>query len=304
MGQKIGPILLLIALLLIALNSAFYTVDQSEHALVLQLGKPVREKVGPGLHIKIPFIQEVIYFESRLLDYDAAPAEILTADKKNVRVASYAKWRIVNPLDFYNTLRSMEGALLRLDDIIYAEIRMELGRHTMVDILSRHRRDIMDAITKRSDAYALKYGISVVDVRIKRADLPRENENAVYGRMKAERERQAREYRSEGREEAVKIKAGAEEERAVILAEAYRKAQVIQGEGDAKATQIYAGAYGQDPDFFNLLRTLETSRKALKDNTVLVVSPEYEFLQFMKSSGATPDLDREGEPKHPALPMR
>lgn len=286
MGQKIGPIFMIIVLLLIALYTALYTVDQTDQAILIQLGKPIGGTISAGLHIKIPFIQKVVIFENRLLDYDAPTTEILSADKKNLKVDKYAKWRIVDPLKFYKTVRDIEGVLLRLDDIIDSEVRMELGRHRMIDIISKPRTNIMDAVRKRSDAWAQNYGVSVIDIRIKRIDLHHKNQAAVYERMRAERERQAKKYRSEGQGEALKIKAIADREKALILAEAHRKAEVIRGQADAEATRIYAEAFEQDPEFFDLMRTLEASRKALDDNAIFVISPEHEFLRFMKKSGA------------------
>ena len=286
MGQKVGPVLIIIVLLLGALYSSFYTVDQTERAVLVQLGRPAEETIGPGLHIKIPIIQKIIPIENRLLDYDAPRAEILSADKNNLTIEGYAKWRVVDPLKFYTTMRDIEGALLRLGDVIDSEIRLELGRRMMSHILSKPRTDMMDAVKKRSNEWARNCGISVVDVRIKRIDLPPQNQQAVYARMKAERDRQARQYLAEGQEEATKIKATADSERTVMLAEAYRKADSIRGQGDAEAARIYAEAFAQDPEFFDLTRTLEASRKALQDQTILVISPEYEFLRFMKKSGA------------------
>jgi len=286
MGQKVGPVLIVIVLLLGALYSSVYTVDQTERAVLVQLGRPAEETIGPGLHIKIPIIQKIIHFENRLLDYDVPRTEILSADKKYLTIESYAKWRVVDPLKFYTTMRDIEGALLRLGDVIDSEIRMELGRRMMIDILSKPRIDMMDAVKKRSNEWARNCGISVIDVRIKRIDLPPQNQQAVYARMKAERDRQARQYLAEGQEEAIKIKAAADSERTVILAEAYRKADWIRGQGDAEAARIYAEAFAQDPEFFDFTRTLEASRKALQDQSILVISPEYEFLRFMKKSGA------------------
>lgn len=286
MGQKVGPVLIIIVLLLGALYSSFYTVDQTERAVLVQLGRPAEETIGPGLHIKIPIIQKIIPIENRLLDYDAPRAEILSADKNNLTIEGYAKWRVVDPLKFYTTMRDIEGALLRLGDVIDSEIRLELGRRMMSHILSKPRTDMMDAVKKRSNEWARNCGISVVDVRIKRIDLPPQNQQAVYARMKAERDRQARQYLAEGQEEAIKIKAAADSERSVMLAEAYRKADSIRGQGDAEAARIYAEAFAQDPEFFDLMRTLEASRKALQEQTILVISPEYEFLRFMKKSGA------------------
>lgn len=286
MGKKFGTIVVIIIAVLIGLNTAFFIVDQTQQAIVVQLGRPVSGLQGPGLHFKIPFVQEVIFFESRFLDYDASPAEILTADKKNLVVDNYAIWKIVDPLKFYKTVRNIGGALSRLDDIIYAELRVELGRHLMLDIISKVRSEIMEKVTERADKQARDYGISLIDVRIKRADLPKENERAVFGRMKAERERQAMKYRSEGEEAAQKIRAEADRERTLILAEAYRKAQGLRGLGDAESIRIYAAAFGQDPEFFGFVRSLEAYHRALNENTTMVLSQDDEFLQFMKNSRA------------------
>ena len=286
MGHKTGPILIVIALLLSALYASFYTVEQTESAILVQLGQPAEKTIEPGLHIKIPIIQKIIFFDNRLLDYDAPPAEILSADKKNLIIENFAKWRIENPLKFYKTMRNVDGARLRLGDVIDSEIRLELGRHVMIDILSKPRADIMDAVKKRINKWAENGGLSVIDVRIKRIDLPPENQEAVYARMKAERDRIAGQYRAEGQEAALMIKAAADNQRAILLAEARRKAQVIQGQGDAEAARIYAEAYGQDPAFFDFMRTIEASRKALGDKTILMMSPDNELLRFMKKSGA------------------
>jgi membrane protease subunit HflC len=240
----------------------------------------------PGLHTKIPFVQDVILFEQRLLDYDARPAEILTSDKKNLVVDNFAKWRIVDPLKFYKTVRDVRGASSRLDDIIFAELRVELGRHDMVEIISELRSEIMAAVTERSDEASRQYGIEVVDVRIKRADLPQENERAVFGRMQAEREREAKLYRSEGQEQALKIRAIADRQRAILLAEANRKSQEIRGEADAQATSIYAHAYRQDEGFYSFMRSLESYRQALDEDATLLLTTDQEYLDYFRESGA------------------
>ena len=282
MGKKIGIIVVAIIVALIAVNAVFYTVDETKQAIVLQLGKPVGGIKGPGLHVKIPFIQTVKFYERRLLDYDAAPAEILTADKKNLVVDNFAKWQIVDPLQFLQTVRNVRGAQARLDDIIYAELRVELGRHIMSEIITKVRSEIMTNVTNRSNIKASEYGISVVDVRIKRADLPQQNEQAVFQRMRAERKRQAKKYRSEGKEASMKIKANADRDRTIIMAEAYRKSQTLRGEGDAEATRIYAEAYNQDEEFYDFTRSLEAYKKALDPNTTLVLSENDEFLKYLK----------------------
>lgn len=284
MGKKIGPVIVVIIVLLFIFASIFFTVDETRQAIVFQLGKPVGDVKGPGLHLKMPFLQNVEYFEKRLLDYDAAPAEILTADKKNLVVDNYAKWNIVDPLKFYTTVKNVRGAQARLDDIIYAELRVELGRHNYVDIITKLRSEIMANVTERSNKKAGDYGISVRDVRIKRADLPQENERAVFGRMRTERERQAKKYRSEGQEKSMKIRAGADKERTIILAEAYKQSQILKGEGDAEATKIYAESFGQDSEFFQFTRSLETYRYALSSGTTVVLSSDDEFLKYFQKS--------------------
>jgi len=278
-GTVIG---ILVVAVLILVGTCVFVVDQTQQALVVQLGKPVGPVRGPGLHFKIPFIQEVIQFETRVLEFDASPTEILTADKKNLVVDNYAKWRIVDPLQFYQTVRNVPGALARLDDIIYSELRVELGIHTLVEILSETRAVLMSNVTQRTDRAVQDMGVRVLDVRIKRADLPVENERAVFGRMRAEREREAMRYRSEGMEQAQIIRSRADKERAVILAEAYRESQEISGKGDAEAVTIYAEAYTRGPEFYEFSRSLEAYRNSLKEDTTLVLGTGTPYFKFMR----------------------
>ncbi|MBW2646435.1 MAG: protease modulator HflC [Deltaproteobacteria bacterium] len=285
MEKKITGVLIALVVAFVVANMAFFTVDQTQQAIVVRLGKPVGDIKGPGLHFKLPAVHEVIYFENRLLEYDSAPAEILTEDKKALVLDNYSRWRIADPLLFYKTVRNIRGAQARLDDIIYAQLRVELGRHSLTDIVSKVRSDVMERVTARSDKISEDYGIEVVDVRIKRADLPPENENAVYGRMRAERERKAKKYRSEGQEESLKIQADADKDRTILLAEAYEKAETIKGEGDAEAVKIYAKAFGKDMEFFSFLKTLEANERSMGRNTTLVLSPKSEFLKYFGKSG-------------------
>jgi len=241
MGSHKPKIVIIILLLaLFALSSSLFKVDESQTAIVVMLGKPTGVEKVPGLHPKIPFIQNILYFDRRLLEYDAAPAEILTKDKKNLVVDNYSKWRIVDALKLYQSVKNVDGAQSRLDDIIYSEMRTELGKHTLSEVVSETRPDIMRLVTEKSNQKAADYGIEILDVRIKRADLPKENEKHVFGRMRAEREREAKKYRSEGEEASIKIKAEADKDREVIFAEARKKAEQIMGEGDAIGTRIYA----------------------------------------------------------------
>ena len=260
-----------------------FVVDQTERAIVLQLGKPVgTADYEPGLHFKLPFVQNVIFFDSRVLEYDAPAAEILTQDKKNMVVDNFSRWRIVNPLLFYQTVRNIQGGLSRIDDIVYSQLRESLGRYTLTEIVAVERSTIMDEVTTKANVLLGEYGIHIIDVRIKRTDLPQENQLAIYGRMKAERERQAKQYRSEGREEATKITTLADRQRAVILADARRAAEAARGEGEAAATAVYAQALSQDPDFYEFVRTMDAYKKTMKDQTQFVLTPQSEFFKYLQ----------------------
>jgi modulator of FtsH protease HflC len=268
--------------LLLVAARAFYTVSETEQAVVTQLGRPVRLVESPGLHLKVPFLQQLTFFDRRLLDYDAAPALIITRDKKNLVVDNYAKWQISDPLKFLQTVQHEQGAQARLDDIIYSKMREQLGLHDLVEVIAGKRDAIMRAVTSGSNELSASYGIQVIDVRIKRADLPSENAQAVYSRMRTEREREAKRYRSEGQEEALKIRAETDKQQTIMLAEAYEQEQRIRGEGDAVATRIYAAAFQQDPEYFDLARTLDAYKKSLKGKTTLLLPPQMEFLKYLR----------------------
>jgi membrane protease subunit HflC len=268
--------------LLVVASRTFYAVSETEQVVVTQLGRPVRLVKTPGLHLKVPFLQQLTFFEDRLLDYDAAPAPVITRDKKNLVVDNYAKWQIRDPLQFLQTVQNEAGAQARLDDIIYSKVREQLGLHDLVEVIASKRGPIMRAVTASSHEASTAYGIAVIDVRIKRADLPPENAQAVYGRMRTEREREARRYRSEGQEEALKVRAETDKQKTIMLAEAYEQEQAIRGEGDAAAIRIYAEAFRHDPDFFTFTRTLEAYRKGLKGKTTLLLPPQMEFLKYLR----------------------
>ncbi|MEZ0576087.1 protease modulator HflC [Halodesulfovibrio aestuarii] len=282
MNKTTTPILILLVLLIAVVFQSAFIVQQTEKAIVLQLGKPDNNVYAPGLHFKIPFIQNVIYFDSRLLEYDAQPAEALTKDKKALVLDNYARWRIVNPLLFYQTVRTIPGAQARLDDIVYSQLRAALGRYTLTEIVSTERDTIMQMVTKRSSSLIKAYGIEIVDVRIKRTDLPPENQRAIFGRMRAERERQAKQYRSEGQQESITIKSLANRQRTVIIAKANKEAEIIRGQGDAIATKIYAESLGKDEEFYNFQRSLEAYKDSFKNNTRIIVTPDNKFLQEMQ----------------------
>ncbi len=276
-------IVAVIALLVMLGVSPFFVLDLTQTAIVVQLGEPKRTVTEPGLKFKIPFVQEVRYFDKRLLDYDVLAREVITQDKKTILIDNFAKWKIVDPLMVYKAFQTQRGALQRLDDIIYSELRVELGRHELLEIVSANRLLIMSEVAKRANTKASKYGLEVLDVRIKRADLPEQNAKAVFDRMQAERERIAKQYKAEGAEEAQKIRSEAEKDRQILLAEAYKTAQEIRGEGDAKAYKIYADAYRQDVAFFEFIRSMEAYRKTFSStDTTMVLSPNSEFLRFLK----------------------
>jgi membrane protease subunit HflC len=275
-------------------NLATFTVPQWMQAIVLQLGEPVRTVREPGLYFKLPFIQNVIYFDRRLLDYDASPKELLTRDKQQLVVDNYTRWRIIDPLQFYRTVRNEDGAQSRIDDIVYSSLRETLGRNTLRAVVSDRRGDLMAEVTKRSDEIAREFGIEVIDVRIKRADLPEKNEQNVFNRMRTERERQAKKYRAEGDEQARTIRSEADKEVQILLADARQKSEVLRGEGDARAVTIFADAYGRDPEFYSLVRTLEAYRKTIGDGTTVVLSPDAEFFRLLQGPQAAPVIAGDG----------
>ena len=259
-------------LIILFVLSTIIVVDETEQIVILQFGKPVQTITDPGLNFKFPApIQVSNSFDKRLLEYDVPPEEVLSRDKKSLIIDNYVRWRIVDPLLFLQTVRAIPTAKTRLDDIVYSELRQELGNHDMAEIITETRELIMEKVTIASNEETSKYGIEVIDVRIRRVDLPRENEASIYARMEAERKRQANKFRSEGEEEAQKIRAATDRDKTVILAEAYKTAQQIRGEGEAEALDIYATSFSKDPDFYEFLRTLETYEKVIDKKTTLVL---------------------------------
>ena len=274
------------ALLIVAMS--IFTVDQRQYALVFQLGEVKQVITEPGMSFKVPLIQNVRYFEKRIITLDnAEPERFITSEKKNVLVDSYIKWRIVDPKLYYISVGGDESrARTRLNQTVNAGLREEFGKRTVHDVVSGERDKIMDKMREKADADARKIGVEIVDVRLKRVELPTEVSDAVFRRMEAERKRVANELRSEGAAEAEKIRADADRQREVIIAEAYRDAQKLKGEGDAKATAIYGAAFGQNAEFYAFYRSLEAYRSSFKSkNDVLVVEPNSDFFKYMKHSG-------------------
>ena len=277
---KFGGIIILLAIGTIYLST--YIVDKTQYAIEILLGDPVDIVMEPGLNFKLPFVTRIVFMENRLQDYDADPGAVFTKDKKEMKVDTYSKWRVSDPLKFYETVRTTNGAHARLDDIIYSQTREILGAHTLMEIVSGNRKEIRESITLRSRKNAEKFGIEILDVRIKRADLPEQNSQSVFGRMNAERRRQAKLYRSEGEEESLKIRSDADRERVEIIAEAKKINEETRGGADAKATKIYADAYQKDTDFFKFLRSHDVYRDSLQEGTTLLMDANSKFFKYLK----------------------
>ncbi len=284
MNRLAGLLIALIALTGVGYGLACFQVTEWQQAVVLQFGKPVKTISEPGLYFKTPLVQNVMFFEKRLLEYDATSKELITQDKQQLVVDNYSRWRIIDPLKFYQTVGTLSGAQSRLDDIIYSNLREAIGRSTLRDVVSGDRNALMRGVTKSSDERAAAYGVRVVDVRIKRTDLPAKNEQNVFSRMRTERERAAKKFRAEGEEQSRKIRSKAEKDREIILAEAKREAAIIRGDADGQATNIYAKAYGRDPDFYEFMRTLEAYKVTLPGRTKLLLSPKGEFLRIFEKA--------------------
>ena len=296
---KIALVLLPIALFLV--SQTLYIVDERDQVIVTQVGQYLYSVREPGVYAKIPFYHSVNRFEKRILVSDANPAEYLTLDKKRLVADHIARWRIVDPLEFYKAVGTENGARARLDDIVYSQIRAELANNNFDQIISTQREPIMGRVSQRTADAARGFGIEVVDVRLKQADLPSEVQASVFARMVAERSRIASRYRSEGAEFAAQIRAEADKERTVILAQAYQESQTRRGEGDAEATAIYARSFGQDPEFYAFLRSLEAYEKLLKSDSTLVLTSESDLFRYLnshrngaQSAASSPDTAQTG----------
>ena len=278
---------IVVALFLLA-SSSLYIVDQRQQAILFQLGEVVDVKTSPGLYFKIPLAQNVRYFDSRILTMDTAePERFITSEKKNVLVDLFVKWRIIDVKQYYISVRGDEMlAQTRLSQTVNSSLRDEFGNRTVHDVVSGERDKIMEIMRQKADADARKIGVEVVDVRLKRVDLPQEVSESVYRRMEAERKRVANELRSTGAAESEKIRADADRQREVILAEAYRKAQEVKGEGDAKASAIYAAAFQPNPEFYSFYRSMEAYKQSFKNKgDMMVLEPNSEFFKYLKNPG-------------------
>ena len=287
--KNLGLVLLCLIAALLLLSLSAFSVDQREYALVFRLGEIVSVKKEPGLYFKMPMVENVRYFDKRILTLNwEEPDRFLTSEKKNVLVDSFVKWRIVDPAKYYVSVKGDEvQAERRLSQTVNDGLRAEFGKRTIHDVVSGERSQIMDILRQRADRDSSQMGIQVLDVRLKRVDLPQEVSESVYQRMEAERKSVANQLRSEGSAAAEKIRADADRQREVIIAEAYRDAQTAKGEGDAKATEIYAQAYSKNPEFYAFYRSLEAYRNSFKSKSdVLVLDPSSDFFKYMRNSGS------------------
>ncbi|HZW86063.1 MAG TPA: protease modulator HflC [Gallionella sp.] len=288
MRANIANILIGAVALLIALSLSVFIVDQRQAAIVLQLGEVVGIKTAPGLYFKVPLMQNVHYFDSRILTLDTdEPERFITAEKKNVMVDFFVKWRIVDVKQYYISVGGDEvRAITRLKQTVNSSMREEFGKRTIHEVVSGEREKIMTVLRDKTDADARKIGVQVLDVRLKRVDFPPEISESVYRRMDAERKRVANELRASGAADGEKIKADADKQREVILAKAYRDAQKTKGEGDAKASALYGAAFGQNPEFYAFYRSLEAYKQSFKNKSdVMVLDPSSAFFRYLKTPG-------------------
>ncbi len=287
MGKFSSTLSSILAILIIAASSAIYIVDEREQAILFQLGEVVDVKTSPGLYFKIPIAQNVRYFESRILTMDTEePERFITSEKKNVLVDLFVKWRIIDVKQYYISVRGDEAlAQTRLAQTVNSSMRDEFGNRTVHDVVSGERDKIMEIMRQKANIDAKNIGVEVVDVRLKRVDLPQEVSDSVYRRMEAERKRVANELRSTGSAEAEKIRADADRQREVILAEAYREAQKIMGDGDSQAAATYANAFQKSPEFYSFYRSMEAYKQAFKNKTdILVLEPSSDFFKYIKGA--------------------
>lgn len=273
-----------VIVVIIAIYMTFFTVQQTEIALLLQLGKPVRVIDHPGLQVKIPLVQNVVVYDKRILDFEPPAEEVIASDQKRLIIDTYARFKIINPLLFFQSVGTELAADQRLSSIISASLRRIIGNVELQAVISTQRANIMKEIREDVNKETRGFGIDVVDVRLRRADLPKENEDAIYARMKAERQREAAQYRAQGAQQAQQIRADADRQRIEITADAQRQAQILRGEGDSQSITIYANAYGKDPGFFSFYRSLQAYRESLTGaGTTFLVSPDSEFFKYFES---------------------
>lgn len=286
LGIAGGILAVVVVLLAIVAYTALFTVYQTQQALVLRFGEPVRIVTSPGLHFKVPLIDNVIYVDKRILDLENPAQEVIASDQKRLVVDAFARYKVVNPLRFYQTVNSVDGANSRLATLLNAALRRVLGETTLTEVVRDQREELMARVREQLDREARAFGITVVDVRIRRADLPEQNSQAIYQRMQTERQREAAEFRAQGSQRAQEIRARADREVTVLVAEATSKAEQTRGEGDATRNRIFAEAYAKDPNFFSFYRTMQAYEAGLKPNdTRMLLRPDSEFFRYFANRG-------------------
>lgn len=283
-NKKLLRIVIFSTLFLMILIGTIFTVDQRQQALVLQFGEPIRLIKTPGLKFKLPFLQNVIFFDKRILDLGIQEQEVIASDQKRLIINAYAKYKIIDPLKFYTTVRNQYGLNGKLGAILDSSMRQVIGEVTLSELLTVDRTNIMARIKEIVSKESQIFGVEIVDVRIMRGDLPKENSEAIFARMQTDREKEAREIRAKGAEEAEKIKAEADKQRTIILADAKKKSDIARGDGEAKASSIYANSYGRDPEFADFYRSMKAYKEALPaDKTKMIISPEGEFFKYFSN---------------------
>ena len=284
--MKRSTLLLTLSTLLIFVGfGCFFVMDERQQGLVLQFGEPKRVIQTSGLHFKIPLIQNVVRYDKRILEYNLPVEEVIAVDKKRMLIDSFARFKIMDPLEFYKTVGNEVNVRNRLNSNVISSLRRVVGRVTLDELLSSERSNIMDSIKIEVNGEATRFGIEVVDVRIRRADLPEANSQAIFERMISERVREAKEFRAKGAEEAQRIRAEADKEKTVILAEATRQSEILKGEGESLSIDTYADAFKRDPEFYSFYRSMQAYSKVLgEEGTTMILSPDSQFLEFFKDS--------------------
>lgn len=284
MTSKMKKILILATIFMILFASTMFTVDQRQQVLITEFGKPVRVIKEPGINFKLPLIQEAIFFDKRIIDLGIKDQEVIASDQKRLIINAFAKYKITDPLKFYTTARTMQGLSNKMDGILDSSLRQVIGEVKLSELLTENRGDIMNKISETVGNQATIFGIKIVDVRIMRADLPKENSNAIFNRMRTERAKEAKEIRATGAEIAAKIRAEADKERTILLADAKKESNLTRGDGEAKANRIYAKSYNIDPEFADFYRSMQAYKKSLsEDKTKIVISPNSEFFKYFNN---------------------
>jgi membrane protease subunit HflC len=286
MRATLTTLLVLLGIALIGIYSSLFVVHQTQQAMVLEFGKPRKVITHPGLNVLIPFVQTVEFFDKRIIELDARPQEVIVSDQKRIVVDTFARYKIVDPLLFYQKVRNEQGAQAQLNQLIEASMRQVLGSAKFSDVVRDKRDELMQRIQQEVDFKSKGLGVQIVDVRIKRADVPDQNRDSIYARMRTERQREAAEFRAQGEEQARRIRATADRQVIVTKAEATRQSEIIRGEGDAERNRIYADVFGRDPDFFNFYRSMQAYEQSLNSgDTRMVLSPDSDFFRYFTDPG-------------------